>query len=340
MAETMGRRPLPGDGQPSGAAADVVTGRLADWTLAHGTSFVGGGNWPIRLDDPEALWFVARGSVDVFVAREQDGDGALVEFKHLLHATPGRLLFHAADGPNVLVAKGLPDSELRRVPRDTLLTADEDGALVDQVDLWVADISAAVAVDVTHRPPIDCFLAAGATADLNPDEVVSTKAGVLWMSSRDVGLAFLGTEEPDRTGPGFVPVAPGSWVSVSGPDPPAGRLIAGAASRGTSVGGAGRVPSLGAGRRRPQPPPVAGRRRQPARRANTISPGKRRYSAPKTLRRNRPPAAPGQNRATAPCSRQRWLWSGATRASGSGRRPPPRRAGRRSPRPVNLWIAF
>ena len=46
---------------------------------------------------------------------------------------------------------------------------------------------------------------------------MSTKGGVVWMSGRDVDLAFLGTEEPDRTGSGFVPVAPGSWVSVSGP---------------------------------------------------------------------------------------------------------------------------
>ena len=217
MAEAPGQKPLPTDLRRPDAAADAAAERLADFALAHGTAFVGGGNWPIRLDDPDALWFVARGSVDVFAAREQDGGGALVEFKHLLHATPGRLLFHAGDGPNVLVAKGLPDSELRRLPRDALLTADEDGALVDQVDLWVADIAAAVALDVTHRPPIDCFLAAGATADLNPDEVVSTKGGVLWMSNRDAGLAFLGTEEPDRTGPGLVPVAPGAWVSVSGP---------------------------------------------------------------------------------------------------------------------------
>ena len=217
MAETAGPKPPPTAGQRSDAAADAAAERLADWALAHGESFVGGGNWPIRLDDPDTLWFVARGSVDVFVAREQDAAGALVEFKHLLHATPGRLLFHAAGGPNVLVAKGLPDSELRRLPRDALLTADEDSAFADQVDLWVADVSAAVALDVTHRPPIDRFLAAGATAELDPDEVVSTKGGVLWLSSRDVGVAFLGTEEADRTGPGFVPVAPGSWVTLSGP---------------------------------------------------------------------------------------------------------------------------
>ena len=204
------------DGQRLDSAVDVAASGLADLALAHGALFAGGGNRPIRLDDPDALWLVARGSVDVFVAREQDG-GALVEFKHLLRATRGRLLFQADGGPNVIVAKGLPDSELRRVPRDALLEADEGRAVVEQVDAWVADISAAVALDVTHRQPIDCFLAAGALADLNAGEVVSTKGGVVWMSGREVGLAFLGTEEPDRTGSGFVPVAPGSWVSVSGP---------------------------------------------------------------------------------------------------------------------------
>ena len=215
MAEATGRESSPTDGRQPESAAEIAASRLADFAVAHGAPFAGGGNRPIRLDDPDALWFVASGSVDVFVAREEDG-GALVEFKHLLRATRGRLLFQADEGPNVLVAKGLPDSELRRLPRAALLTADEGGALVDQVDAWVAGISAAVALDVTHRQPTDCFLAAGAVADLKPGEVVSTKGGVVWMSSRDVGLAFLGTEESDRTGSGFVPVAPGSWVSVSG----------------------------------------------------------------------------------------------------------------------------
>ena len=216
MAEATRREPPPTDAQHPDSAAEVAARGLADFALAHGAPFAGGANRPIRLDEPDAYWFVARGAVDVFVAREEDG-GALVEFKHLLRATRGRLLFPTDEGPNVLLAKGLPDSELRRVPRDALLAADKGGAVVDQVDAWVADISAAVALDVTHRQPIDCFLAAGATADLNAGEIVSTKGGVAWMSSRDVGLAFLGTEEPDHAGSGFVPVAPGSWVSVSRP---------------------------------------------------------------------------------------------------------------------------
>ena len=216
MVEATGRRSPPTDGQSPDSTTEVAAGELADFALAHGAPFAGGGNRPIRLADPDALWFIARGSVDVFVACEEDG-GSLVEFKHLLRATRGRLLFQADEGPNVLVAKGSPGSELRRVPRNALLAADKGAAVVDQVDAWVADVSAAVALDVTHRQPADCFLAAGAVADLKPGEVVSTKGGVVWMSSRDVGLAFLGTEEPDRSGSGFVPVAPGSWVSVSGP---------------------------------------------------------------------------------------------------------------------------
>ena len=212
MAEAPGREPHPTDRRGSDAAAAEW---LADFALAHGTPFAGGGNRPVHLDDPDALWFVARGSVNVFVAREQEGE--FVEFKHLLRAGCGRLLFPTEEGPNALVAKGLPDSELRRVSRDDLLAADEGGAVVDQVDLWIAEISATVALDVTHRPHTERFLSDGVEVNLEPGAVVSAKRGIVWTSSRDGGLAFLGTEEADLTESGFVPVAPGSWVSVSGP---------------------------------------------------------------------------------------------------------------------------
>ena len=197
------------------AAADAAADWLADFALAHGTPFAGGGNRPVRLDDPDALWFIARGSVNVFVAREQDGE--FVEFKHLLRAGRGRLLFPTAAGPNALVAKGLSDSELLRVSRDDLLAADEGGAVVEQVDLWIAEISATVALDVTPRPHTDCFLSAGATVDLDAGAIVSAKRGVVWTSSRDGDLALLGTEEPGPAGAGFLPLAHGSWVSVSSP---------------------------------------------------------------------------------------------------------------------------
>ncbi len=188
---------------------------VVDFIRAHGTPFAGGANRPIRLNDPDSVWFISRGSVDVFAAHESDG-GVLVEFNHLLRATSGRLLFQANTGTSVLVAKGLPDSELLCVPRDVLVAAESGSLVADQVAAWVADISASIAQEVTHQPPIDRFVGAGDTTDLNAGEVVSTKRDVVWLSSADADLAFLSTEYGDPSGPGFIPVAPGAWVSASG----------------------------------------------------------------------------------------------------------------------------
>ena len=193
--------------------AAEVRARLEAFALAHGEPFAGGGNRPIRLDDPDTLWFVASGSVNVFVAREHDGE--FVEFKHLLRAGRGRLLFPADKTASTLVVKGLPDSELLRVSRHDLLDADEGMAVVEQVELWVGEVAAAVAMDVTYRPQTERFLGVGAAVDLHPGAVVSTKGRVAWVSSGDGGLAFLSTEELDSAGSGFVPLAPGSWVSTS-----------------------------------------------------------------------------------------------------------------------------
>ena len=194
-------------------AAEVRAARLEEFALAHGEPFAGGGNRPIRLDDPDTLWFVAQGSVNVFVAREHDGE--FVEFKHLLRAGRGRLLFPADKTTSTLVVKGLPDSELLRVSRHDLIDADEGLAVVEQVDLWVGEVAAAVAMDVTYRPQTERFLGIGAAVDLHPGAVVSTKGRVAWVSGGDGGLAFLSTEGVDSAGSGFVPLAPGGWVSTS-----------------------------------------------------------------------------------------------------------------------------
>ena len=95
-------------------------GRLGEIALAQGEAFVGGGNRPIRLADPELVWYVVAGAVDVFVA-QRSGDEAASDFKQLLRAGPGRLIFGVAKEDNLssseYIAKGLPDTELRRVPR-------------------------------------------------------------------------------------------------------------------------------------------------------------------------------------------------------------------------------
>ena len=197
--------------------------QLAAVANTHGERYVGGGNRPVRLDDPEQVWFVEQGSLDVFAVRIRD-DGTEADFKHLVRAAPGRLVFAAEAGALVLIAKGLPDTALRRLPRAVLAEAGLD-EVARQADAWVEELAAAVVRDITFRPRRDGFV----TVDETPREltgVVATRRGVAWLSSAPDALSYLSTEDPDPDGSGLVPVTAASWVTVHGPAPVAATATA------------------------------------------------------------------------------------------------------------------
>ena len=83
--------------------------------------------------------------MDVFAARLGE-DGVPTEFKHLLRAGPGRLVFPLSQesGLKALVVKGLPDSELWKVPFDALNETGLDTRIVEQVNAWVSEVSESV----------------------------------------------------------------------------------------------------------------------------------------------------------------------------------------------------
>ena len=61
----------------------MANDELRKIALAKGEAFAGGGNRPIRLDDPDEAWYVAEGAVDLFVAQRTDDDSE-ADFKQLL----------------------------------------------------------------------------------------------------------------------------------------------------------------------------------------------------------------------------------------------------------------
>ena len=202
---------------PERAVGAPGADRLAELADARGEPVAGGGNRPIHLSDPGVLCFVAEGSVDVFAARRR-ADGVPADFKHLLRAAAGRLLFSAAEGltGTVLVAKGLPGSALRLMPMDALNGAGCDEQIVEQAEAWVSEVSEAVTREFTYRPRIDRLLSAEAgEQSVEAWQTLSARRGVVWISGGDASLAYLGTEEGDPDGPGVVPVTPASWVTAS-----------------------------------------------------------------------------------------------------------------------------
>ena len=220
---TAAAAPLPpsdGDGvsnRPDRADGAPDADPLAELAAARGAPVAGGANRPIHLSDPGVVCYVAEGSVDVFAARRR-ADGVPTDFKHLLRAGTGRLLFPAAEGltGTVLVAKGLPSSALRLMPLDALDGAGCDEQVVEQVEAWVAEVSEAVTREFTFRPRIDHLLSAERPEQaVEAGQTLSARRGVAWVSAGDASPAYLGTEEGEPDGPGVIPVTAASWVTLS-----------------------------------------------------------------------------------------------------------------------------
>ena len=190
-------------------------GRLAETAVSLGEA-VAAGNRFLPLDDPESLWFVERGALDVFLVGIRDG---LEEapFRHALRLNAGRLAFGAAGaGALRLAARGLPDTVLRRISAADLVAREGGGADVwrrvfaEDVDNWVAGIVAAIASGIEVRPRSDMRLSEGIASGVGG--VVTSAEGVVWIEGAPALL--FGTEDP-REGE-LVPVAPDGWAELRG----------------------------------------------------------------------------------------------------------------------------
>ena len=177
---------------------------------------VGAGNRPIRLDDPQTVWFVERGALDVFLVEHRDGK-PVSNPKHLLRADAGRIVFGVAevDEPLMAIGKGVLDTELRRISLDDLLRRAEGDELAAQVDHWISDFTAAVVRQIWPRPRIDETLVRSQTLDAETGCTLSARAGsVLWTAAR---AAYLGTQDTEPGGASPAPLTSESWIVLMEP---------------------------------------------------------------------------------------------------------------------------
>ena len=175
------------------------------------------GNLPLDVDDPAWAWFVEEGAVDLFLVEHRDG----VRFaapQHLVHAESGRLVLGVApqteDTTVSLIAKGLPDTMLRRIPLAGLAAIDSR-EIAAHVDAWITDVSAMLSRDIMDPPRADMYVAAGHPA---PTETgtVSVRRGVAWVSAGPRSGSLLGlvdAPETEADGGGLIPLTPATWLS-------------------------------------------------------------------------------------------------------------------------------
>ena len=159
--------------------------------ITVGTPVPCAANLPLDMDDPQSLWFVEHGAIDVFLVERQDGIDQTAP-QHLLRAAAGRLLPGVAaqrqDTTLGLIAKGLPGTVLRRLPVSGLaaLAADE---LAQQVDAWVMDLSAALSRDLVTPPRADTLIEPAPMPAAMTGRL-STRRDVVWLRQPPPGASL------------------------------------------------------------------------------------------------------------------------------------------------------
>ncbi len=183
------------------------------------------GNLPLDLSDPDHVWLVEEGSVDLSFVEMRDGKEQ-THPRPLMRAEAGRLLPNVTpdlqDTSLSLVAKGLPGTSLQQIPLTEIakLPASE---LATLASTWILDVSAALCPDFLQQPLPDHLIEAGDAPKILGG-TISSRRGVTWLTppdQSDSAALFMGiivVEGCDDKGAArSLPLTPDTWILI---DPP------------------------------------------------------------------------------------------------------------------------
>lgn len=211
---------LPGPGQPNGTTPAPTA--LARAFVHGGEPRLISGLHPLLLDDPDAVWFIAEGSVELFATQVRDGEPSGAR-AHFLSLTDGQLLFgmdQARYGQGYgFLGVGPIGTKLFRLSlaRFQALAADlaTEEAVAVALDAWLVGLSAGLTKDIAVRPKADLLLAEEGAATLAPGTNARAKQGIVWAQVLAGETLFIGLEDLLLAGEQiFFPLSPETWVEA------------------------------------------------------------------------------------------------------------------------------
>jgi len=173
------------------------------------------GKTPFFLDDPETVWCVLAGQIDVYVTARQ---GALQTGgrDHLFTMEAGEALFGVEPGLFAasmgLLAGGIPGTRVLRISRSLLLErTDGEGTAFAAflADRFLEGLGRGIVKDIAPQPRIKQSIAAGRT-ELAPNKPAGSEA-LLWGEMEGGRALFVGTEDL-APGSGLFALPPNCWI--------------------------------------------------------------------------------------------------------------------------------
>jgi len=175
------------------------------------------GNKPVMLDDPDRIWVISNGSVDVFSSEMKEGQPASAR-AHLFSMGQGSALFGVPKGHTIaLLVAGVPGTELLTFRRSAFnkLLADPEFAelMIPLLDGWVEALTSSVLPDL---PPKDyTALSLEHETPLKVGEIARTGGEVLWVH-HTAGKSSLETHTDFTIGvdSAAFPVSAKNWLTA------------------------------------------------------------------------------------------------------------------------------
>ena len=199
---------------------------IAGLAARSGTSVPCAGNLPVKLDDPDSVWFIDQGAVNLFLVEFKDGMEQAAP-QHLLRRESGWLLPGVApdvrdndqDTTLSLVAKGLPGTMLKRLPASLLAEA-HPAELAGQADTWMNAITDTLSRFANPLPRPTALAEPDLTQTLPPG-TLSVRHGVVWITRPAQGaILFMDIvdqaelAEASGTDETMLPLTRTSWVTL------------------------------------------------------------------------------------------------------------------------------
>ena len=200
---------------------------LAELAARSGTSVPCAGNLPVKLDEPENVWFVDQGAVNLFLVEFKDGVQQAPP-QHLLRCEAGRLMPGVPpdepDGKDndttlSLIAKGSSGTVLKRLSSSSLSEV-PPVELAEQMDVWLTAITDTLSRFTSSLPRPTALAEPGQTRTLAPC-TLSVRRGVAWVSEPSRGASLFmdmvdQAELAEASGPHepVIPLTRTSWLTL------------------------------------------------------------------------------------------------------------------------------
>ena len=197
---------------------------IADLAARLGEPVPCAGNLPVNLDDPESVWFIDSGSVNLFLV-EFEGGAERAAPQHLVTREAGATLLgvmpdvQAEDTTLSIIAKGSPGTLLQRIPMSSL-TESRPSEVAEQIDSWVVEITDKLSRYVSRQPRPTALVEPGRTRTYTPC-ILSVRRGVVWITQPPRGVSlFMDVVDPIEHAPtrpltdAAIPLTRASWLSL------------------------------------------------------------------------------------------------------------------------------